>query len=33
MSDNSFGPDLSFLNEKVQPDRRADIPGSICLDE
>jgi hypothetical protein len=33
MSDNSFGPDLSFLNKKVKPDRRVDIPLLCCFDK
>jgi hypothetical protein len=33
MPDNSFGPDLSFLNKKVKPDRRVHIPRPFCLDK
>ncbi len=39
MLDNSFGPDLPFLNKKVKSDRRAlsnrraHIPRPFCLDK
>ena len=33
MSDNGFGPDLSFLNKKVKPDRRVHIPLHFCFDK
>jgi hypothetical protein len=33
MPDNSFGPDLSFLNKKVKPDRRVQIPHFFCFDK
>jgi hypothetical protein len=33
MPDNSFGPDLSFLNKKVKPDRRVHVPRPFCLDK
>jgi hypothetical protein len=33
MPDNSFGPDLSFLNKKVKPDFRVHIPRFFCFDK
>jgi hypothetical protein len=33
MPDNSFGPDLSFLNKKVKPDRRAHTQQLRCFDK
>ncbi len=33
MPDNSFGPDLSFLNEKVKPDRRVHFTRHFCFDK
>jgi len=34
MLDNSFGPDLSFLNKKVKPDLHVhNIPRFSCLDK
>ena len=33
MSDNSFGPDLSFLNKKVKPDHRVHFSRFICFDK
>jgi hypothetical protein len=33
MSDNSFGPDLSFLNKKVKPDARVHIQRLFCFDK
>ena len=31
MPDNSFGPDLSFVDKKVKPNRRAYIRHLFCL--
>jgi len=33
MADNSLGPDLSFLNKKVKPDRRVHVTRHFCFDE
>jgi len=33
MPDNRFGPDLSFLNQKVKPDLRVHIPRFFCFDK
>jgi hypothetical protein len=33
MSNDSFGPDLSFLNKKVKPDRRVHISQLFCFDK
>jgi hypothetical protein len=33
MSDNSFGPDLSFLNKKVKPYRVLHVPPQFCFDK
>jgi hypothetical protein len=33
MPDNSFGPDLSFLNKKVKPDRRVLLMRHFCFDK
>ena len=32
MPDNNFGPDLSFLNEKVKPDR-VHVTRLFCFDK
>ena len=33
MADNSFGPDLSFLNKKVKLDRGIQVPRFCCFDK
>jgi len=33
MSNDSFGPDLSFLNKKVNSDRGVHFPGLFCFDK
>jgi hypothetical protein len=33
MSDNSFGPDLSFLYKKVKSDGRVHITYLFCFDK
>src|SRR6266513_3309095 len=33
MPDNSFRPDLSFLNKKVNPDCRVHVTRQFCFDE
>jgi hypothetical protein len=33
MSDDSFGPDLSFLNKKIKPDRCIHISHLFCFDK
>ena len=33
MPDDSFRPDLSFLNKKVKLDRRVHVPRFFCFDK